>query len=669
MPRSLVLLALACAFAACGAPARRVPIAVVPLDSSPLAPKPVLAVARPGDPDEAVLAQARLVPTPCAESAKKTGAMLDAHVAAMRTEVDASFEAWKRSALQRCSPDSPTRPWGEGIGESFAQGGLGTTGSGRTWSMQSDQVPADTEADVVKTDGTNLFVVARGALHVVDARTARVVSVTKIEGEPQSLLLVGHHAVVLTATGGVPPSPCVFGVACTYRNDAAHTRVVVLDVADPARPQPTRQLELSGVLRAARARGGNVLVVSSEDAGATPYEPRPKDLRWCSATASVIAVTQKRFERLKRDNERVMRTRGSAYPTLIDGANTRALCDTLDAPLGEDGSFTTLASFDVASAAPAVTRVARTPEGFVYASRDRVYLAVGHTWRSGHTSFFAGESDVTAVHAFDLTTAQYTGAGLVPGRVMNRGALDEFTNVLRVATTRGREHDHSAVSMLLASESGNLVRVGAAEHLMPGEALDTVRFDADRAYVVARAERRALLMLDLHDPTAPRPAGLLRMRAEYTYVRRVDRARVLMVGPDVDGHGLLAELFDVADPLQPKVVQRSVLGDSVVASNPLAFAWVPERQVLAIPVITCVGDALGFSGVHVFTASVVDGLEDRGTIEHGVAGTRCDRTWHDVDKHVARTVIVGDRIFSIAGDRMKMQSLLRPGTDEAVVTW
>ena len=53
------------------------------------------------------------------------------------------------------------------------------------------------------------------------------------------------------------------------------------------------------------------------------------------------------------------------------------------------------------------------------------------------------------------------------------------------------------MSILAEGEGGNLVRVGAVEHIAPGEDIRAVRFDDDRGYVVTFKKTDPLFVIDL----------------------------------------------------------------------------------------------------------------------------------------------------------------------------
>src|SRR5918999_1037484 len=96
--------------------------------------------------------------------------------------------------------DGPLPPPQTGAGEDRVSGGAEEEDFSRT-NVQEAGVD---EPDIVKTDGTRLFVLARGVLHAVDARAAvpRRLGSLDIGGDyGHELLLRGDRALVIFVSG------------------------------------------------------------------------------------------------------------------------------------------------------------------------------------------------------------------------------------------------------------------------------------------------------------------------------------------------------------------------------------------------------------------------------------------------------------------------------------
>jgi hypothetical protein len=269
--------------------------------------------------------------------------------------------------------------------------------------------------------------------------------------------------------------------------------------------------------------------------------------------------------------------------------------------------------------------------------------------------------------------------------------MDEWRGNLRVATTRGKVPSpdvESAVSILSEAKDGNLVRVGAIQHLAPGEDLRAIRFDDDRGYLVTFKKTDPLFVLDLREAAHPSVLGELKIPGFSTYLHRIDPTHLLSIGFDANDHGdfayfdgLLLQLFDVAKPTEPKLIHREKIGtrgsSSAAATDHLAFNFFAEKGLLAIPVTVCEGGddgrdggAVSFSGLAVYRVGIERGFERIGGIDHAAGGRAggvgsCSTWWSHATSTVKRSVFLDELVYSMAQDRVKVQRLGAFGKDVA----
>lgn len=695
MSRSLGSAVLLVCLVACGSPTPRPPLAQIPYEA-PLVPFRAM----PGEPDDAALEEVRLRSVSCGDAERERRELADAAVAEMRDAVDGNYAVWKESAGAKCTPlGARGHMWGDTIGESFGAGGLGLSGAGEggggagSASKTNNQVAGVDEADLVKHDGKFLYVATGQSLRIVQANAPKLISTTKLPGAVRQLFVAHDRVVAYVAVGSPWHSPCTYAYDCTVAGDGTSTKILVLDVSDRGHPRIARELQLSGSLIAARRIDDAVhTVVADQESGRPLYASAPPATPWCGVSAKRRADERSKWEKLKADNEVSIRAATVAFPTVTEAGTTTSLCSSLSARAGGK-SFTTLLSFDLlADQQKPVTATVHGKPGVVFASERSLYMAVQQTDPNGHApySFYEAAKEVSDIHAFhigsDIHQTRYVGSGAVPGHVINQFAMDEREGVLRIATTQGRVPDpevESAVSSFVESKHGNLLRIGAVEHIARGEDIRAVRFDDDRGYVVTFKKTDPLFVLDLRAPTRPVVLGELKIPGFSTYLHRIDPNHLLSIGFDADDHGdfayfdgLLLQLFDVHDPLAPKLIHRARLGSrgssSQAAGDHLAFNYMPERNLLAIPATLCeggddgrFGTKLAFSGLLVFEASVAKGFQRLGGVDHGKAGASCRTWWSNPTSQVQRSVVMDDLIYSIAPDRMQVQNLKRLGSTVA----
>jgi hypothetical protein len=700
---------------------------------APRPPPPVVATAIAGDPSDGALAETHLATSSCEDFEKVAREQAKARLKEMHAEMAASFASFRQDRLEclrwrQYGPSLPAASPRMRSADSFgAGGGLGSIGgigggqgaaakpsgsvslgsastsvqggaarapaAAKQASGTNNQVVGVDEADLVKTDGRYVYFAANGALRIAEAMSPRVVSVTPLGGAVREMFLEGDRAVVYVAQGGTKRPRCTYGYDCAFAGDGSSTRVVVLDVTNREAPRAVRTIDLTGSLLAARRIGQAIhTVVSDADPPEAAYATWPPDVDSCETPIPVAAV---KWKKLEAENTEII-LKKTWFPTIVDHGKEQPMCaGLLKDAMGDGQAFTSVVSFDLRDdAAPAKTATVQSRPGAVFAARDALYLSVVERKRKDPRarwySFWPTVDEASAIHAFRIgeraADTRYTGSGVVPGHVLNQFAMDSWGGVLRVATTRGRVPDpkvSSSLSILAPTPGGDLVRVGAVDGLAPGEDIRAVRFDDDRGYVVTFKKTDPLFVLDLYDPKHPAVLGELKIPGFSTYMHRLDPEHLLSIGFDADDHGSFAyfdgvilQLFDVAKPTDPKLLFKEKIGSrgssSAAATDHLAFNYVPDRGLLALPMTICEGGGDGrfggemtFSGLLVYDVDVDKGFTRLGGIEHGRKGVSCNTWWSNATSLVKRSVVLDDLVWSIADDHAKVQRLGHFGEDVA----
>ncbi len=672
-------------------------------------PPPVVTEAMPGEPSSTALTKTRLVSASCKDSSALAKRRADALVKKMRQEVDAEYRSWRAyqpTCWQELRSSSGIRAFGaaglglSGVGEGGGGYGEGVgLDSGRLYaptakraSGTNNQIHGVDEADIVKNDGRYVYVVANGALRIVEALNPRVLSITRFKGTVRKLFVEKDRALVYVSEDGNGTPSCSYGYDCVFAGDGSSTRLIVLDISNRSAPRVRRNIKLSGSLISARRIGNAVhTVVSDGDAEPPDYLTWPDEINWCGTPAATVRAKVHALE--VRNEKQIRASMKATFPTLEESGEERALCENLlKTPIRDGNAFTTIVSLDLASDAPPTTATIQSRPGAVFASADALFVAVVHQQADAHGAsfgFYPDVNEVSDVHKFhigaDPRDTRYVASGVVPGHVLNQFAMDEWYGYLRLATTRGRVPDPKVESVVsvLAEKDGSLVRVGAIDKLAPGEDIRAVRFDGDRGYVVTFKKTDPLFVLDLYQPTRPVVLGELKIPGFSTYMHRLDPNHLLSIGFDANDHGdfayfdgLLLQLFDVTHPTEPKLLHREKIGtrgsSSEGATDHLAFNYFADAGLLAIPTTQCGGggdgingDKVEFSGLDVYRVDVARGFERVGRIDHGKHGADCNSWWSNATSAVKRSLFLDDLVYSVATDRIKVQRLSRLGKDVA----
>lgn len=519
--------------------------------------------------------------------------------------------------------------------------GAADDGSG-SFSGTTVQEQGVDEADVVKTDGTYLYVlqsdyVGGGSeLKIVRADAMAVVGEIDLSGYAREFYLHGSRVVALTETYGnyyfidafpVEPRPDDSVVAASSEGSAGtsdgdrpdssdavvdgggsdgseaippgddliypdftysrpKTIVTVIDAAVPNLPTRVSTTEYDGTASSSRMIDGVLHVVLSNYQNyffdVLPALGRP-GMAMQEANPDDLLPHYRHIDAQGVETEGMVLTWENVYrPETPDGFGVLAVVS-MDA----DNS-------DVFDAVGVVAE-----PGLIYSSTTALYVT--------NTNYdFLGEMRTTT----DIYKFLYEGARTVPvasgrvsGRVLNQYSMGEHNGFLRVATTSDPVFDAGGVvtratnNVYVVGESGGELRVvGRLENLAPGETIQSARFLGDRGYLVTFEQIDPLFTLDLADPTAPKAVGELKVPGFSTFIVPMDADHILTVGQYIpDGNapffrpwGVQLSIFDVSDFANPALAHQVVIGaDSGAYSealyNPKAFTYFAERGLVALP--------------------------------------------------------------------------------------
>ena len=594
----------------------------------------------------------------------------------------------------------------------------GTTTAPTSVSQTNNQVIGVDEADLVKTDGQYIYWAQNSSLRIVSAWPAdqsHAAATLALGGTAKKLFVDGNRALVYVSmsranTGSTswytsPVTDCTYGYDCDFSGDGTATDMVLVDITDRNAPQVIRRLSLTGALIAARRIGSTVHTVVSVGQTQIPNLITPDLGYWsCSVpTAEQAATAHANIATARAQNNGIIDAAEFDVGTLIRDGN-RPIgsldCSEFFQELAGDGTaITTLLSMDMQkSADPSVANIL-SRGGAVYASANSLYMSVSHQ-RDNMQYWYAdqGSAEASTVHKFkigqDPAQTAYLGSGIVPGRVLNQFSMDEYAGVLRIATTTGHVPDPNVTSTLsvLKLEGSSLNLLGQIAGIAQNEDIRSVRFDADRGYLVSFKKTDPLFVLDLSKADAPAIVGELKIPGFSTYMHLLDSGHLLALGYEADDQGTFAwfngiqlQMFDVTSPTAPALMFKKVYGtrgsSSSALTDHLGFTYLSDRGLLTLPMSICDGGGngqygkLSFSGVVALNISLTTGINELGRLEEPYPagnstfyyGAACQDWWTNSSSVVSRTVVLDQFLYAISANRVRVQNLNQLGTDVAIV--
>ncbi|UCE58271.1 MAG: beta-propeller domain-containing protein [Phycisphaerales bacterium] len=518
--------------------------------------------------------------------------------------------------------DGSSPPASEPTDGGDAGGGAGEEGDSNSHSDTTIQEEGVDEADVVKTDGTYLYVIHESLLRIVQISPPEqmvVLSEVELNGYGRDIYLYDNKVVALTEqyadffyVGGggliepdivtvdiddtavdtmdepVKPEPTGQVVAYEYQYERPKVIVTVIDVTTPEAPDVMTETAFEGSRSSSRMIDGVLHLVIAN------YQEYYYDV--------VPALGLAELEVDDVDVDLLMP--GFAHSEAGGDASEgiTVTWEELYRPVDPDGfGVVTVITMDVDNAADfsAVGIVAEP--GLIYSSLEALYLT------DSDYEFFGGRS--TARQTTDIYKLQYidggalpTAAGTVEGRILNQYSMGEYEGYLRVATTIDNtfflfaETDSSNNVYVLEQVDDSLDIVGRIENIAPGEDIMSARFTGDRGYLVTFEQIDPLFILNLANPQSPEIVGELKVPGFSTFLVPMDQDHLLAVGeylpeeqnPFFWQEGVQLSIFDVSDFTKPTLKHNVIMGGAGYAYSealydPKAFTYYEEGGMVALP--------------------------------------------------------------------------------------
>ncbi len=585
-------------------------------------------------------------------------------------------------------------PWSDG-------GDVG--GEPSDYSTTNNQEDGVDEMDIVKTDGTHLFVAREASVAILESwppAETRVVAELATDGYRQGLFLSGDRLAVISSFWPAPTQTDL---------PWAGTRLEVIDVSDRANPQPVRTIEFEGHLVGARMIDGQVFLVLhtwiwvpsevwdllwGDDLEFPTYGPDASEeeieAAWALARAMLTPLVADIVAAMDiEDLLPLMRDSGQGS----QGVTRLLECNQVYQPsVRDEYSVLTVAHIDLGAedldATPVSATGVLTSAGTVYASGRNLYVAQGASWW-WWMPFLDSRGDLdTAIHCFALDTVgddpvRYTASGEVPGRLYDQFSMGEYEGYLRVASSPsfwgwwggGPDDSGTVVTVLQDNGEGLLAQIGQVDGISPDEQLYATRFIGDRGFLITFERIDPLFTLDLSDPTDPRVVGELEIPGYSAYLHPMDEDHLLAIGMNGNEEGqltgLAVKIFDVGNLEAPTLVDDYVIDNpengwswSEALHDHHAFTF--HRGVLAFPSVQGSWWEGWRTGLIVLSADPVEGLMKLGEVNHNDMPPLDpdEQPWRAI---VRRSVFIEDALFSVSSRGVKVNSLYEPEIEFAEV--
>lgn len=415
------------------------------------------------------------------------------------------------------------------------------------------------EADIIKTNGRDIYYLNQSfdEENGIDKRTINVIETKKgkstvantIELDDVNSVIedmfVSDDKLVVNCTS-FSGSTVEEKIAGAY----SATKAIVYDISDVENPTEINSFEQSGYYTSSRLVGNTFYIVSSYSINSSKnYVPLI-----CSGESDSEKLNAKDIYYAKNGV-------GTDYivVTALD-VNTCETIGTTKAVLGCGGE--------------------------VYGNKDYLYV---------YGSDYSGKEPNTTIAKISLKDGvEFCDYVKINGTVDSRYSFAEKDNHLCVfATETVKDKTYNYLYVLDA----NLKQIYKSPAFATGESIKAVKYIDDYAYVITYYEQTdPLFVINLSNVKKPQFMGNVEIDGFSSMLVNVGNNQLLGVGynthydkeEDIEvNDGLKFVLFDVSDPMGPKVLDEKVYGalSSEAQYNPKALVQNKEKGYYAVPII------------------------------------------------------------------------------------
>lgn len=487
------------------------------------------------------------------------------------------------------------------------------------YSTTNIQVAGVDEADIVKTDGTYIYLVSGNTIFITRAYPpdeASVVSKITFRNDtyPAGIFVEGNKLAVLGSKYGYYPNRYYADERATLMPFVVDVKtfVEVYDIADRVHPELARNFTITGSYFSSRMIGNYVYFVASQPAYVlndvvilprtysdnASKEFQPSEIYYSDASDNYFTFTSVVSLNLLNESEE------PNHMTLMMGSTST-----------------------------------------VYMSLSDIYITFPD---------FEGKTSIYRIRIQNRTLTAEAQAK-VTGNVLNQFCMDESNGYFRIAT---ENWINGTVQSNLYVLDMDLKIVGSLEGIEPGETLDSARFIGNRAYLsTSVAVKDPFFVIDLTNPSNPKILGYLKIPGFNRYLHPYDDNHIIGVGRDEKFHVKIS-LFDITNVSAPVPIGNYTFpgawSDTPVLNDHKAFLFDKSKDLLVIPVSLnqYVSSTSWWQGAYVFNVTLAEGFVLKGRINH--EGNVID--WN-ASYWVNRALYIDNVLYTVSDKKIMMNDL------------
>ncbi|MEM2806760.1 MAG: beta-propeller domain-containing protein [Candidatus Bathyarchaeia archaeon] len=479
------------------------------------------------------------------------------------------------------------------------------------YSTTNVQVAGVDEADIVKSDGEYMYVIASNNIYILKAyppEEAALISKITFENStyPAGLFISsnGNRLVVLGSKYGFQPWTYYYR-SCYIVDGKAF--IHVYDISNKTNPILVKDFTMSGHYFNSRTIGEYVYAVISQ----------PVYIIYGDVILPKIYL---------KDGIREIEATKIYYSNVSE----------------EYYTFTTIVALNMMNETEEPNALTLMMGG-----TSNLYVSLNNIYITFHS--FDWQTTIYRIR-IENRTMNWEATGTVPGHEPNQFSMDEYDGYFRITTARWvngiRTNDLYILDM-------NLTIVGNLMDIAPGENLDSTRFIGNRCYLTTSVWRKdPFFVIDVENPREPKFLGKLDIPGFTRYLHPYDENHLIGVGIDENSKVQIL-MFNVSDVSKPFVTSNfTVPGGS--SNTPVlwehkAFLFDKAKELLVIPVFIY---DYSWQGVYILDTSEYK-FTLRGNVTHLDAGAN---GWNYAYQ-IERALYIEDMLYTVSDKKLKINWL------------
>lgn len=442
------------------------------------------------------------------------------------------------------------------------------------YSATNLQMAGVDESDIVKNNGSHIFMVKDGVVQVVEIADGVMTQVGTISPELESfsdsvlemyvdgdkLLLIVQQVkdelegtATGKATGGLLPLNGDTAEVCVdyaYNYDISYSTVLyTYDISNPANAKQIGKMEQDGCYKTSRKINDMIYLLTQDS---------------IAAGTEVLTEAESRVEDLL---------------PMVNGETISYDCIYLP-EYGYQGLVVSSVSLDNPNEAV----------DNVLIMNDYVEIYVSSTAMYLYNSDYQTDTVYTQIAKFSLKDGQISAvaAAAVPGTIQDTFAINEYNGNLRVLTSHWDFNISDRTNQLYILDS-SLKAAGKIENIAEGETIYAARYFGDLAYFITYRNIDPLFAADLSDINNPKILGELKITGYSEYLHMWGEDKLLGIGYETDEEdgsreGIKLVMFDISNP-----TELSILDTVVIKDADFSTALYSYKCVLADPYTNMIG--------------------------------------------------------------------------------